>query len=45
MGSGSTFNWQGKEYTTIIAEDIPDKLADPTSVKEKNSNEEISITH
>tara|TARA_B100001029_G_C15061819_1_gene459206 strand:+ start:4339 stop:4758 length:420 start_codon:yes stop_codon:yes gene_type:complete len=45
MGSGSTFNWQGKEYTTITAEEIPAELADSTSVKEKNSNEEISITH
>ena len=44
LGSDSSFHWQGKIYTTLLAEEIIIQVADSVHVKEATNNNQLSET-
>ena len=42
LGSDSSFQWKGLEYTTLLSEEVIINVADSVLVEEKSKDTEIS---
>ena len=45
LGSDSSFQWKGLEYTTLLSEEVIINVADSVLVEEKSKDTEISQVH
>ena len=45
LGSDSSFQWKGLEYTTLLSEEVIINVADSVLVEEKSKDTEISQIH
>ena len=45
LGSDSSFQWKGSEYTTILLEEVIIQMADSVQVDENSKDTEISQIH
>ena len=45
LGSDSSFQWKGSEYTTILLEEVIIQMADSVQVDENSIDTEISKSH
>ena len=45
LGSNSSFQWKGIEYTTLLSEEVIINVADSVLVEEKSKDTEISQIH
>ena len=45
LGSDSSFQWKGLEYTTLLSEEVIINVADSVLVEEKSKDAEISQVH
>ena len=45
LGSDSSFQWKGSEYTTLLSEEVIINVADSVLVEEKSKDTEISQIH